>query len=49
MSTAEDNSEGEDIRCGSCGYQWVYTGDLWRTTCPRCGAKTDTPLKPEEP
>lgn len=45
MSAAQDDADnGEELRCGRCGYQWEYTGELWRATCPRCGAKVKTHL-----
>lgn len=31
-----------DIACEKCGYEWEYTGELYRTTCPRCNKKTAT-------
>lgn len=28
--------------CPSCGYDWNYTGELVRATCPSCGGKVPT-------
>jgi len=27
------------VKCQKCGYEWDYTGDLMRASCPNCGAK----------
>lgn len=32
--------------CEHCGYQWKYTGDKDRATCPDCGSKTDSAMNP---
>ena len=26
--------------CDNCGYEWEYTGELERATCPSCQLKT---------
>jgi len=28
-----------EAKCQRCGYEWDYTGDLVKATCPSCGAK----------
>lgn len=45
-----DNGDSEStvVVCEHCGYEWTYSGEMWRATCPRCGKKTDTGLKPDE-
>jgi len=30
----------EPTECEHCGYQWDYTGELEKTTCPSCQQKT---------
>lgn len=27
--------------CHDCEYEWEYTGELNRATCPSCGAKVE--------
>jgi len=27
-------------QCHDCGYEWEYSGDMKRATCPNCGVKT---------
>lgn len=34
----KDNNE-PNIICSKCGYEWYYTKDKKRATCPDCGAK----------
>lgn len=50
--TANDASDcddgGTEVVCHKCNYSWEYVGEMWRATCPRCGAKTDTGLKPDD-
>lgn len=28
--------------CDNCGYEWSYSGQLEKTTCPSCQSKTTT-------
>jgi len=45
----EDGSNGTDteVECQNCGYIWMYSGEMWNATCPRCGRKTRTPFHEE--
>lgn len=36
----DDESGGQEVECIHCEYQWTYTGDLAKATCPSCGRKT---------
>lgn len=47
MPEISPQENGVDTRCGKCGYQWEYTGQMWRATCPRCGGKVKTHLYPD--
>ena len=44
----DDGPDGVELVCQHCGYVWVYTGEMWKATCPRCGKKTPSGLKPDE-
>lgn len=43
-----DGDEGIEVECEHCGYTWVYKGEMWTATCPRCNAKTESGLRPED-
>jgi rubrerythrin len=30
-------NETIEITCSNCGYNWEYTGNAKRATCPSCG------------
>jgi transposase len=34
--------------CHRCGYEWEYTGELIKATCPSCGVKTDADADADE-
>lgn len=36
-----------EVRCGSCGYEWTYSGNLGYATCSNCNAKVKTPYNPD--
>jgi rubrerythrin len=29
-----------DVTCHGCGYEWTYSGDMAKATCPSCNVKT---------
>lgn len=43
MSVTIEDESGVEVECEHCGYSWVYTGQMWKATCPNCGRKTQTP------
>lgn len=43
----DDDNEGVQIECQNCGYVWIYSGQMWNATCPRCNRKTPTPYNPD--
>jgi uncharacterized OB-fold protein len=45
---SDEQEEGVEVECQNCGYVWVYSGEMWQTTCPRCNRKTPTGLAPED-
>jgi len=45
--TCNSDADGDDdteVECQNCGYVWMYSGELWNATCPRCNRKTKTPF-----
>ena len=47
-SADESDNEGVEVTCEHCGYEWTYTGEMWTATCPRCGQKTNSGLRPDD-
>ena len=43
----DSDDEGVEVECENCGYVWIYKGEMWKATCPRCGRKTPTPHDPD--
>ena len=43
----DDADPGVEVECEKCGYEWTYTGQMWRATCPRCAHNTPTGLAPD--
>lgn len=31
------NTQGIGLVCNHCSYKWLYQGNSYRTSCPRCG------------
>lgn len=29
-----------EVNCHACGYEWDYSGDMAKATCPSCNVKT---------
>lgn len=48
MTEESDSDDGTPIECDRCGYEWIYSGQMWRATCPNCGHKMPTGLKPDD-
>ena len=40
---ADSDDADTEVECQNCGYVWMYSGEMWHATCPRCGRKTKTP------
>jgi rRNA maturation protein Nop10 len=50
MSVTDTNdcdAGGVRVTCKHCGYEWIYSGEMWKATCPNCGRKTKTPHDPD--
>lgn len=45
--TDDEEPAGVEVTCQNCGYQWIYSGEMWNATCPSCGRKTKTPYHEE--
>jgi len=41
-------SQGTEMKCHKCEYEWTYSGEMWHTTCPRCKRTTPTGLEPDD-
>lgn len=39
-------TDGTELECTHCGYEWTYSGQLALATCPSCNGKT--PVESEE-
>lgn len=37
-----------EIVCEHCYYNWEYSGNLDRATCPNCGKKTSASINEED-
>ena len=33
-------SDGIEVTCHACDYEWDYSGDMTKATCPSCNVKT---------
>lgn len=47
MMIMAQKHDGIDVECENCRYDWNYSGEMFRATCPRCGKKTPTGLREE--
>jgi predicted nucleic acid-binding Zn-ribbon protein len=40
-------TDGQEVQCHNCGYNWTYTGSLQLAGCPNCGLKTPVETEAE--